>query len=126
MPPLDKIYLYIYTKYSILDKHCQAFLGQMGLIKKGTKYYAMNLMVKKAFTADSKAKLGSLIKQAREEKGFSQSQLAERMGVSLQAVQQWEQGRAAPTVKMVKNALKKILNIDVDELQFSGELVKEK
>lgn len=40
--------------------------------------------------------LGEQIRAAREEKGISQEELAERLGVSRQAVSKWENGTAVP------------------------------
>ncbi|HEF4754615.1 helix-turn-helix domain-containing protein [Burkholderia multivorans] len=37
------------------------------------------------------------IKELREQKGLSMEDLAERVGVKWQSVQQWEKGRSAPT-----------------------------
>ena len=46
--------------------------------------------------------LGSAIRQAREQKGFSQEKLAEQVEVSRQAVSKWEMGLAVPTGENLK------------------------
>lgn len=37
---------------------------------------------------------GQRLKQCRKEKGFSQEEVAERIGVSAQAISKWEKGYA--------------------------------
>ncbi|WP_164176800.1 helix-turn-helix domain-containing protein, partial [Streptococcus pneumoniae] len=39
---------------------------------------------------------GARIRAARKQRGWTQSQLGEALGVSSQAVSQWEQGRTDP------------------------------
>ena len=43
--------------------------------------------------------LGARLKQLRTDTGFSQEMVAERVGVSRQAVTKWESGRATPTAE---------------------------
>lgn len=43
--------------------------------------------------------LGITIRKAREDKGMSQEQLAEELGVSRQAVSKWEMGQSIPTLR---------------------------
>jgi putative transcriptional regulator len=49
------------------------------------------------------------VKALRKKLGLTQAQLAEKMGVTLQAVQHWEQGRRAVTgsAKMLMQCLGK-------------------
>lgn len=57
----------------------------------------------------------SYIKRCREEAGLTQGQLAERMGVTVVAVQNWESGKT--TIKLNRYYdLSEIFNIPVDEL----------
>lgn len=59
--------------------------------------------------------LGTIIQKKRAERGLSQEQLAEQVGVSRQAVSKWEVGDAIPdTDKLVP--LARALGITVDEL----------
>ena len=59
--------------------------------------------------------LGTIIQKKRLERGLSQEQLAEQVGVSRQAVSKWEVGDAIPdTDKLVP--LARALDITVDEL----------
>ena len=41
-------------------------------------------------------KVGNLILKLREEKGFSQSELGSKLGVTNKAVSRWENGRGYP------------------------------
>jgi len=60
-------------------------------------------------------KLGETILKYRQERGLSQEKLAERVGVSRQAVSKWEVGDAVPdTDKLIP--LARTLGITVDEL----------
>ncbi|AIL60912.1 XRE family transcriptional regulator [Pseudomonas alkylphenolica] len=55
------------------------------------------------------------IAQAREKKGLNQSELARAIGVSPQAVQGWESGKASPRGNRLTE-LSKILGVSVQEL----------
>lgn len=59
------------------------------------------------------------LKQLRKEKGLSQEELAERMGVSRQAVSKWEQGEIYPEVEKLL-LLAKQFQVSLDAL-MSGE-----
>ncbi len=58
-------------------------------------------------------KLGEL----RKEKGLSQLQLAEMLGVSRQAISRWEMGTAAPSAENIKY-LAQIYNVSLEHLMF--------
>lgn len=55
------------------------------------------------------------IKECRQRAGLTQSQLAEQMGVSRQAVTKWESGRGAPDIEHIRN-LAKFFDVSVDFL----------
>lgn len=55
------------------------------------------------------------IKELREEKGFSQSNLAMKLGVDQTSISQWERGVANPAVSRLPD-LAKILNCSIDDL----------
>ena len=59
----------------------------------------------------------------RKLRGYTQRQLADKMGVSTQAVGFWEQGRANPSTGKIEK-LASILEITVEELMSSGEETK--
>ncbi len=67
---------------------------------------------------------GATIKRLREEKGITQSQLAEQIGVSGKAVSKWETAKGLPDITLIE-PLAKALGVSVMEL-MSGETVNNK
>lgn len=65
-------------------------------------------------------KIGQLIYQLRKEKGLTQSELAEQIGVTNKAVSKWERGNGAPDVTLWED-LSSVLGADVLKL-LKGEL----
>lgn len=59
--------------------------------------------------------LGKRISSLRREKGMKQEELAEKMGVSPQAVSKWENDQTCPDISALPQ-LAKLLGISVDEL----------
>lgn len=66
--------------------------------------------------------VGKNIKKAREGKGLSQEQLAERLNVTRQAVSNWERGKTQPDIEMLQR-LSEVLEVSVEELIY-GEKAK--
>lgn len=64
---------------------------------------------------------GVTIKKLREEKGITQLQLAEQIGVSSKAVSKWETAKGLPDITLVE-PLAKALGVSVMEL-MSGDTV---
>lgn len=64
---------------------------------------------------------GAVIKRLREEKGITQSQLADMIGVSGKAVSKWETSKGLPDITLIE-PLSKALGVSVAEL-LSGETV---
>jgi len=64
-------------------------------------------------------KSGELIAKLRKEKSMTQEQLAEKMGVSINAVSKWERGLSFPDVSLYKKLCKE-LDITIEEL-INGE-----
>ena len=60
-------------------------------------------------------KTGELIAALRKEKGWSQTELAERLGVTNKAVSRWETGRGYPDVELLP-LLAKELGVTISEL----------
>lgn len=59
--------------------------------------------------------LGERISQLRQDKGMSQLQLAEALGISRQAVSKWENGQSSPdTINLIH--LSDLLNTEVEYL----------
>ena len=59
--------------------------------------------------------LGNKILKLRKEKGYSQEDLAEKLGVTRQTISNWELGSTQPNPEQLKG-LSKILNVSIDEL----------
>ena len=66
------------------------------------------------------AKVGQLILQLRREKGLTQRQLADTLGISNKTVSKWECGRGAPDVSLWRE-LSSVLGADLLRL-LQGEL----
>lgn len=64
---------------------------------------------------------GAIIKRLREEKGLTQSELAERLRVSDKTVSKWETGKGYPDITLIE-PIAKALGISVQEL-LSGSSV---
>ncbi len=64
-------------------------------------------------------KSGKFIAKLRKEKNMTQEQLAEKMGVSINAVSKWERGLSFPDISLYKNLCKE-LDINIEEL-INGE-----
>ena len=64
---------------------------------------------------------GEIIKRLREQKGLTQTELAERIGVSSKAVSKWETAKGLPDISLIE-PLAKALGCSVVEL-MSGENV---
>ena len=64
---------------------------------------------------------GATIKRLREEKGLTQTQLAEIIGVSSKAVSKWETAKGLPDITLIE-PLSKALGVSVMEL-MSGDTV---
>ncbi|NLI54816.1 MAG: helix-turn-helix domain-containing protein [Clostridiales bacterium] len=65
---------------------------------------------------------GGAIRLLREQKGYTQKQLAERLLVSDKAVSKWESGRGLPDISLIE-PLARTLGVSVAEL-LSGECVQ--
>lgn len=70
------------------------------------------------------ARTGNMIRSLRMERGLSQRQLAEAVGVTDKAVSKWENGRGAPDITLV-NALSEALGVSAECL-LKGEMPEEK
>ena len=65
-------------------------------------------------------KLGQLIRTLRTEKGLSQQQLADSLGVLAKTVSKWECGNGAPDLTLWET-LSRVLGADLSQL-LKGEL----
>ena len=64
---------------------------------------------------------GAVIKRLRETKNLTQTQLAEKIGVSSKAVSKWETGKGLPDISLIES-LSSALGVSVMEL-MSGDTV---
>ena len=67
---------------------------------------------------------GKFISSKRREKGLTQKELAEKLGVTDKAVSKWETGRGMPDVSVLED-LSKELEVSVSEILNGGEVEKE-
>ena len=71
-----------------------------------------------------KQTLGAAIAALRKEKGMTQLELAEQMGVTDKAVSKWERDLSCPDVSSLPK-LAQILGVSVDELMHNRAAQKE-
>ena len=64
-------------------------------------------------------KIGKFLKTIRQEHNLTQKQLADKLGVTYQAVSKWENGKNIPNIAIIKE-ISKEFNIDINEL-LEGE-----
>ena len=67
-------------------------------------------------------KIGGYIRHLRKAAGLTQNELAERLGVSFQAVSKWENGVALPDTGLILD-LCEILNTTADKLLNGGAIL---
>lgn len=60
-------------------------------------------------------KIGKFILQQRKKLNLTQSELAEKLSVTSQAISKWERGRGLPDLEML-NGLAKIFNVEIDDI----------
>ena len=66
-------------------------------------------------------KIGKFIFNCRKEKGLTQEQLAEKLGVTSKSISRWENGNTMPDYSLLKDLCNE-LDINVNEL-LSGEKI---
>lgn len=64
-------------------------------------------------------KIGQFIKNIRKENKLTQKELADKLGVTYQAVSKWENGKNVPDISIIKE-MSKMFNVDIDEI-LDGE-----
>ena len=69
-------------------------------------------------------KIGNLIKQIRTNNNLTQKQLADKYGVTYQAVSKWENGKNIPDISLIKQ-MSKDFNIDIEDI-LEGKVNKKK
>ena len=68
--------------------------------------------------------IANRLQKLRKEKGYSQEQLAEALGISRQAVSKWERAESSPDTDNLI-CLAKLYGISLDELLSTDETVEE-
>ncbi len=68
--------------------------------------------------------LGMMIASLRKEKGYTQLDLAQKMGVTDKAVSKWERDLSCPDVNSIPQ-LAEILGVSIDELMQVKDITKE-
>ena len=69
--------------------------------------------------------LGAQLKKLRESKGFSQEDVAKKIGVTRQAVYKWENDKSCPDIDNLI-LLSEMYNVTLDELIKGNQNIKEK
>ncbi|MBR2241006.1 MAG: helix-turn-helix transcriptional regulator [Clostridia bacterium] len=69
------------------------------------------------------SKIGKFIFNCRKEKGLTQEQLGEKLGVTSKSISRWENGKTMPDYSLLKDLCNE-LDINVNEL-LSGEKINE-
>lgn len=69
-------------------------------------------------------RIGKLIKEIRKKNNLTQKQLADKYGVTYQAVSKWENGKNIPDISLIKE-MSKDFNVSLEEL-LNGEYSKRK
>ena len=68
------------------------------------------------------SKTGALLTQLRQEKGYTQKQVAEKLNICPKTVSKWETGHGFPDVTLL-SALSKVFQVDISKL-LEGEMPK--
>lgn len=69
-------------------------------------------------------KIGKLIKQIRKQNNLTQKELADKYGVTYQAVSKWENGKNIPDISLLKQ-MSSDFNINIEDI-LEGKIVKHK
>ncbi len=70
-------------------------------------------------------KIGKLIKKIRKDNNLTQAELAEKLGVTYQAVSKWENGKNIPDIAVLKQ-ISDEFNINLDDLLNGEEIITNK
>lgn len=66
-------------------------------------------------------KIGRFICRCRNEKGLTQAQLAEALGVSDKSISRWENGKTMPDISLYESICR-LLDIQISELLYARKL----
>ena len=65
--------------------------------------------------SDYSVAFGNRLKELREEKGYSQKQVAEKLSIAVSTYANWEQGRREPCLRDINNIIL-VLEIEANDL----------
>ena len=65
--------------------------------------------------------IGRIIKEARKEKGLTQKELGEKLGVSYQMIAQYESGRRKPKIETLKR-ISAVLGVGLEDFMTDSEI----
>lgn len=89
-------------------------------------FFSINVNESFTFGGSMEAKsIGKSIKYLRKRAGFTQCELAEKLGVSDKAVSKWERGIGVPDISLLKN-ISIYLDVDLESLLSGGVEIHEK
>jgi len=69
-------------------------------------------------------KIGNFIREIRKKNNLTQKDLADKLGITYQAVSKWENGKNIPDIALLKE-ISKMFNVDINEL-LEGEVKTDK
>nr|MCR5681894.1 helix-turn-helix domain-containing protein [Clostridiales bacterium] len=69
--------------------------------------------------------LGETIKRLRQQKGLTQEQLADKLGVSFQSVSRWEGGSSYPDIELIPE-IAGFFHVSIDELMGMDQSLRDK
>ena len=70
-------------------------------------------------------KIGELIKKIRKDNNLTQAELADKLGVTYQAVSKWENGKNIPDIAILKQ-ISEEFNIDINDLLNGDHIINKK
>ncbi len=70
-------------------------------------------------------KIGNLIKEIRKDNNLTQKELADKLGVTFQAVSKWENGKNIPDIAILKQ-ISDMFNINIDDILNGNKILQEK
>ena len=70
-------------------------------------------------------RIGELIKKIRKENNLTQAELADKLGVTYQAVSKWENGKNIPDIAILKQ-ISEEFNINLDDLLNGEHIISDK
>ncbi len=86
--------------------------------------HKFNKIISEKRGTDMNIEIANRLQKLRKEKGFSQEELADALGISRQAVSKWERAEASPDTDNLI-CLAKLYNVSLDSLLDTDETIEE-